>query len=66
LNRLVTENSSRVFWSTNLFADYRDTLPVFVAHGQWHISSLAHATIGVTLGKSLLANPAPVMPVKKP
>jgi hypothetical protein len=66
LNRLVTENSSRVFWSTNLFADYRDTLPVFVTHGQWHISSLAHATIGITLGKALLANPAPVMPVTRP
>jgi lysophospholipase L1-like esterase len=59
LATVMAEHSRKVFWSTNLFADFQNALPIFVAHGQHHISQLAHDRIGVSLATEILAERPP-------
>jgi len=56
---IMAENSERVLWSTNLFADYQNTASIAVLHGQWHLSEVGHAQVGIALAKEIIAHAAP-------
>jgi hypothetical protein len=51
----MREHSERVFWSTNVFADYQNAVSITVPHGQWHLSELGHAQIGIALAREIIA-----------